>query len=533
MKQIDVGGIKVSPFEFDSILEMRIEKKLNEHETLYVCGIVKEDQQLSPVTDMEAGTRIVCENGGQAYFKGVLQSVKIKRRDNLHYLEVSAISNTVLLDTVKYKRSFQDNSQTYKSIVETVIKDNGASAIFNAPETTVENIILQYDETDWEFAKRLASHTRDVLIPVVGDEPSFYFGATDKGGAKLETNNFDISKEFVRIQSEGGTQKIEEILICVVETDEFICELGEGLTLNGTDYFVRKVSIAYVNSVLTITYTLSDKTAISTHKYYNPAIIGLVLDGTVLEVENDKLKLHLVIDDEQDVGLAHLFKYATGYSMESHTGWYVMPEVGDTVQLLFPTEDEKYAYAASSVRRDDTERTEDHLVKYLRTSFGKEIKFDKNEILISALDDVTYIRVNEDENKGIEIITPHPILVRSDSTMNIESKDDMTVTTEKNLFIQAKDSIKMVNAGNVMSFVTDAGISASTDKKLNVSSEDNVSVTGSKEIRASAKENMRFDSGSKLIASADASIELAGNTSEMILQGSGIDINAIEIRESC
>lgn len=42
--------------------------------------------------------------------------------------------------------------------------------------------------------------------------------------------------------------------------------------------------------------------------------------------------------------------YATGYSTEVHTGWYVMPEEGDTVQVIFPTENENQAYAVQSAR---------------------------------------------------------------------------------------------------------------------------------------------------------------------------------------
>ena len=165
MKAIDVGKLKILPFEFESIIEMRISKKLNEHDTLYVIGVIRDEKQFAPVSDVTEGTNIICENDGIIYFNGVLQSVKIKCRESVYYLEVYAVSNTVLLDTVKYKRSFQDNSQTYKSIVESVIKSSGASVTYNAPELTVENIILQYNETDWEFVKRLASHTEDVLIP--------------------------------------------------------------------------------------------------------------------------------------------------------------------------------------------------------------------------------------------------------------------------------------------------------------------------------------------------------------------------------
>ena len=42
MNIIDVGKIRISPFEFESILEVRIEKGLNEHSTLYVSGIIKD-----------------------------------------------------------------------------------------------------------------------------------------------------------------------------------------------------------------------------------------------------------------------------------------------------------------------------------------------------------------------------------------------------------------------------------------------------------------------------------------------------------
>lgn len=48
--------------------------------------------------------------------------------------------------------------------------------------------------------------------------------------------------------------------------------------------------------------------------------------------------------------------FATGYTVEGHIGWYVMPESGDMVRVLFPTEDEDEVYAAQSVRQA-TEQT--------------------------------------------------------------------------------------------------------------------------------------------------------------------------------
>jgi hypothetical protein len=532
MKPIDVGALKVSPFVFDSILELKIEKKLNEHETLYVSGIIKDEQQMAPVFDMTDGTPVICENDGIVYFNGLMLDVKITCVEEVYSLEAYAVSNTIKLDTEKHKRSFQDNSQTYQSIVETVIAGGNGSVAYNAKASTVENIILQYNETDWELAKRLASHTGDVLIPIVAGNPSFHFGATDAGGASIVTDNYSISKEFRRKAPEAGSPAVESIVKYGVETDEFLCGLGERFNLNGNELRVREIMLTYVNSALTILYTLTDKRSVSTPRYCNKAITGLVLDGSVIKVQNDHVKLHLRIDEKQDEGKAHLFAYATGYSMESHTGWYVMPEDGDTAQLMFPNEDEKYAYAASSVRQEQTGRTGDHMVKYLRTSFGKEIKLDKNEILITALDDVTFIRINEDEKIGVEIITPHPILVKSGSTLNIESADDMTIVTEKNLRIQAKESIEMVNAGNVMKFIPDDGIAMSTDKRLEALCEGDMAIESQKALSAKSGKDMKLDSGAGLTGSAQSRIELACDGSSVILQKSGIDVKGMMIKQN-
>jgi hypothetical protein len=470
MKIIDVGKMRISPFEFESLLEVRIDKEINEHSTLYACGIIKDEKQFVPVTDKTQDAKVKCENDGHVYFSGVLQNVKITCVNAIYQLEVYAVSNTVLLDTVKHKRSFQNNAQDYESIVESVIADNNGSVSYNATATTVENIILQYNETDWEFAKRLASHTNDVLIPIIDDNPAFHFGVPSIGGLKLESKDYSISRNFDTIRRFDALSGIEkekkaqpreldadDVTLFCVETDAYVCDLGEKLNYNGADLHVCQMSLAFVNSALTVVYTLCGKKAISTPKYYNPAITGLIIDGKVIEVENDKVKLKLDNDKmrglEKDTDETHFFKYATGYSMENHTGWYVMPEKGDIVQLLFPLEDEKFAYAASSIRQEDTGKTTDHLAKYWRTSFGREIKMDKDEILISTVDDETFIRIHKEdgdggESLGIEVKTPNRVLIKSGSKVTIQSDDNMTISTPKEICIDAGKSMRIAGGGS-------------------------------------------------------------------------------------
>jgi murein DD-endopeptidase MepM/ murein hydrolase activator NlpD len=533
-KLIDVGKIAVSPFEFDSILEIRIKKELNEHSTLYVCGIIRDEKQFLPVTGITEGANIKCENDAQVYFNGILQNLKITRENDVYRLEAYALANTILLDTVKHKRSFQDNDQTYQSIVETIIADNNGTVSHNAPEMTVENIILQYDETDWEFAKRLASHTQNVLIPITADNPAFHFGTPDIGDAELLSDNYAISKDFKafrRMLAETEPLTVDDITMYTVETDYLACDLGEKLNLNGTELHVYRISLSFENSALTIEYTLCGEKAISTPKSYNRAITGLVLDGKVLKVENDNVKLHLDIDEQQDEETAHLFVYATGYSTEGHTGWYVMPEKDDTVQLLFPGEDDKDAYAVSSVRRDDTERIADPLVKFWRTSFGKEIKMDAKEILITAKDEITDIQINMDT--GIKIETPKPIIISSDATMGIMSKKNMTFATNENLIIVAKDSITVdcskddenedsenegsenEDSDNKITITPSAGIKVRTKQKINITSIGDINIHSDSKLDISAGVDMTISTNKELQSSSVAELELSGNDSSI------------------
>jgi uncharacterized cupredoxin-like copper-binding protein len=207
-----------------------------------------------------------------------------------------------------------------------------------------------------------------------------------------------------------------------------------------------------------------------------------------------------------------------------------MPEEGDTVQLLFPNEDEKCAYAVSSIRQEDTDKTTDPLVKFWRTSFGKEIKMDEKEILITSKDDETFIRINEET--GVEIITPHPIFVQSGSTIDIESEDDMTLKTDKNLFIHAEESIEMVCGGNVMKFDPSDGIAVSTDKEYELVSEGNAGIDGKKDISIKSGKNLEIESGSKLTGTAKSAVELDSGGSSVMMQASGVDIKGKMIKEN-
>jgi len=515
VKPINDGNFTVAPFEFDSIQELRIERNLNEHATLHVKGVVKIDWKDMPVTDATEYTNVKCEADGNVYFSGILQSVAITCEDDVYYLEASAISHTIKLDTQRHKRAFQDTGATYPDIVGAIISEGGGLVNYHAPANPVDRILVQYDETDWEYAKRLASHTHDVLTPVSkSDTPEFHFGVEDESCAgEIETASFSVFKDFNLLRSRSNDeQPLDEdsITMYKVKTDDFsygMYDVGEKVRVNKKDLYVRQAVLSLEQAVMCCAYTLAPKNAITAPKTFNKNITGLALKGIVQVVENDDVKMDLAIDYQP--GTVQFFKYATDYSPESHTGWYVMPEVGDTVFLIFPSEDEKDAHASSSMRQSGTGKTGDPLVKFLRTPYGKEVKLEEKEVLITGKDDETYIKINEDS--GIEIYTLKPVKIFSDETMEITSTGDMSIETKANLKITAKDSIDMVcgdGEENRILITPSDGINVKTVEELNVLSNKDTNVESKIKISLTSADDMMINSNNKLLASGKKAVTL-------------------------
>ena len=113
-----------------------------------------------------------------------------------------------------------------------------------------------------------------------------------------------------------------EYTVC---TDHAALEIGDQVSIQGNSLYVREVRLRLKGSVFLCSCTATTKSGISAAKICHPYISGVTLDGKVLKAQDDTVKVHLSIDLSQEEGKAYPFPYATGYSAEGHTGWYVMP----------------------------------------------------------------------------------------------------------------------------------------------------------------------------------------------------------------
>ncbi|MCL6636847.1 MAG: sporulation protein YqfD [Alicyclobacillus sp.] len=300
----------------------------------------------------------------------------------------------------------------------------------------------QDQETDWQFLKRMASRFHTGLIPASSfDKPKFYFGVPEGGySGRLEDFHYSIRKELAnfRISSENDTVGIGEsdFIYYEAETDK-VLDIGSEVDFKGKTLVVSEVYTEMKNSLLKHRYILCSKKGMTQNTVYHQGITGISLQGKVIAVEKDNVKVHLDIDKEQSIAKAWWFPYSTAYTAEGHSGWYCMPELNDYVRIYFPSHREEEAIAIGSVRKDSEIKEKNKLgnpdIKYFRTAFGKELMFSPEEIVITGKDGEIFIKLNEKD--GIQIF--------SKKNIKIISQADITMSAEKKVSISAKDEINI------------------------------------------------------------------------------------------
>ncbi|MFY0519576.1 hypothetical protein ACOMCU_17360 [Lysinibacillus sp. UGB7] len=458
-------NLQVLPFELVSLQELTLTKKMNEHATLRFTGIVPEEIRDKYVEMTEANAAIAVnqldhQGNPIPLFKGVILSIKVRAVRDIYYLEVEAASNSYQLDIKTKSRSYQHKDMTYSSLFQLMSPAYpGLDIIDEATKGgKLDKFTMQYRETDWQFLKRLASRFNTGLVPAATfDKPKFHFGVpAGSAKGKLADYHYTTRKKLADylLYTENGNEGMEEndFLYYEVETDK-VFNIGDHVSFNEQTLYVAEASTSMKDGLLKHIYSLSSKKGMNKSEVFNQAISGLSIEGKVLEVAKDHIKVHLTIDEKQDKEKAHWFLYSTGYTAEGHSGWYCMPEINDYVHVYFPSHKEEEGLASSSIRKNldssATNKLDDPSIKYYRTAFGKEIKMSPSEIVITAQDGDIFIRLNEES--GIEIFSKKDIKLISAADISVNASKKILLSAEEEILLKCKES-KITMDGNVQIF---------------------------------------------------------------------------------
>lgn len=437
------------------IKEVEIIQEINEHGVLHLTAILSEQSKDNYVKKNLKDEQITLKTTGtdsKVLFKGMIREIRTETISGLYYLKIEAVSNSFKMDLKKESHSFQDRSMTYKKLLQSIAENYPGGDIIDyaSKGNTLDKLILQYQETDWEFLKRLASHYHAGLIPsILHDSPKIMFGfsdGTDRG--TIESHEYYITKnvEYFMKYSENSDTDIQEQDAVEFHIDsENNYEIGDHLFYQGISLHIKAKKAEMVHGILTFFYTLSTKKGFSRERLYNRQLAGVSLKGTVIDIIRDKIKVHLAIDQDQKKSTAWEFPYGTLYTARDNIGWYCMPEKGDTVLIHFPTWEEVDAVGSGSVRvkEDDSDDLEDPDVKIFRTRDGKEIRFTPEEILITCVEDEVYLRLNQES--GIEIISSGPIRFQSEKGIKLEADETIKLFAKDQVLMKCKTSQIMID----------------------------------------------------------------------------------------
>lgn len=441
------------------INEVKMLQCINEHAYLYLTAILSDrykDDYVKKTLSQEQITLSAKGDKPKILFKGMIQQIRTEAEGGIYYLKIKAVSNSFQTDIKKECRSFQDKNMTYENMIQSIISHYPGGDIQDhaSKGKKIESLIIQYEETDWEFLKRMASHFQAGLLPsFIHDKPKIIFGLMEGNEAgNIESYRYEITKDIGQyMKSSQNTNPDLKELDAVefhIETENDF-DIGDKVTYQNKVLYIKSKEAEMTGGMLQFRYSLSSQTGLSKDRLYNEQIAGVSLKGTVLKVLRDKICVHLEIDKAQEKSRAWEFPYATPYTAEGHSGWYCMPEKGDTVFIYFPTREERDGTGMNSIRikNKDTDRIGNPDIKIFRTKNGKEIKFSPEEILITCINGVDqetgenkviYLRLNQED--GIEIVSSEPIQFKSDKGIKLEAEDTIKILASDQIKLKCKTS---------------------------------------------------------------------------------------------
>jgi len=434
---ISDGDLLVEPIPFLEINALEMKEQLNEHASLWVCGKIREETERELNTLAAFGTEIVLKTRrGMVLFRGTLKELDVEHLSRQVIVEVKALSHSCRLDGKKKKRPFHDADRTVEELIQTISKDTKDADVIVGEKCacSVDGFLMQYEETDWEFLKRIASLAKQTLIPdITVGYPAFYVGKPMEVVSKeiLEPDSYSTVSDggnFYRINSRRDWLK-----------------LGEKVRFLDLELYVRKVFVTLKQAVLCGTYELCFQEGMDTDEKENKVLAGKSLEGIVQNIKRDQVCVNVKAADGNENGASCWFPYSTVYASADGSGWYCMPEIGDYVRIQFADSDERNAYAVSSISRyrpgkGQGDRMKNYARRYIRNKQGMEIQWTPEYVRISA-NGASVAEINK--NGVVSLMAGSGITISAGQDISIHAGRDVQISGGKGINVSCGDKAEL------------------------------------------------------------------------------------------
>jgi len=478
--KITIDGKKIEDI---IIKKFVLNEEINDHKKLKV-EFETEDAEKKKLEEIikkeDVKLQIELENSQitKKIFKGVIDYFEI-----LDYgsegckILIKAFSESIFFDRKLEKRYrvFQDKNWTYADIIGEINKEykerNLEIKFSEIANIQIGKMIVQYDETDWEFLVRIASHLGTCLF--VTEQEIITFGRIEVGNSKKENRFFsnysavrDYMNLYYKIYSNNVISIGDEISLSY-ELNDVEKKSGNNTSENvkkensQNSFTVIKSNIFLKNYILK-----SEFLATNINEYKLPIIFNSEIKGSGVEArvekvfsENGIAKMNVLFYEGlnkivasklgnkkskayKDYGIERYpLSYQTFYS-QTNTGFFCTPEVNDMVEVYFSNEDEQFAKVSWSINNEGNGRFSNYEKRNFHIN-GSDFNFkvEKDSVTVNIANG--YTRNSKTSTKTAENIVSKSeknTVIVSDDYIGFESIGEMSIYgSDINLIGKEKD----------------------------------------------------------------------------------------------
>lgn len=432
--------VKVTGLSLDKILACEIQSHIGEHSTLKLSGLVENEEEfLYGVSD---GQDIEIIIGTKILFSGIVTGVSITESGQMKTACVEGKSRSWLMDRMKHSRSFQNAHITFQALTQEILKDyTGSSLIYTGDSREIGNLIIQYEETDWDFLKRVLSLVGLALTPDSQKAGLKLFAGVPKfPETALSYTVLEMDKDmdsYYYLKANKREVHAADFTQYIISSEQLM-GIFDTAAVQGQPLAVYAYQYSFEQQEMIGTYCLQSAKGLVVQASYPMHLIGAALMAKVVRVSKNKIQAAMEIDGAHIERAVHWFPYSTLSASPDGSGWYCMPEIGDDVRIYFPSKQEAEAIALSAVSNYDapqggSDRMQDPNNRYFRTKYGQELALNTSSVKLSC---------NEDKS-SITILTDGTIRIQAQESVNVQAKEKITLHAENELSIRVKDQFLM------------------------------------------------------------------------------------------
>jgi len=229
--------IRIEPFEFVSIQELKIMRTVNDHARASVSVQIKDawEERYIGMLSGEIWVKITGISGEvhTVLFHGVVTDYAFSNDGHGTVMELSLASGSILMDLQPHFRVFQNKKTLCTAVYEQITGTypDGRVIVTDGADDRTAGVLIQHHETDWEFLRRTAARTGRFMV---ADAPRkgvrYILGLPEGIQRKLPTDQLRTRldmREYME-KTRGGMDWLRAAdMTELIITDREICQIGD------------------------------------------------------------------------------------------------------------------------------------------------------------------------------------------------------------------------------------------------------------------------------------------------------------------